>query len=154
MDTVEELSGTYFYASKANLSAGELFFMIFCENFVDQLGLGIEDFVSVVAIFSGLNRLPTRTKPIGAIKGTSYASKSARKVFKDAKFPFGLKLPSIVGGYPPSTIRMKMVAKMGTFAGRAIPVVGWLLLASDASQIIYRTIRDYNLIANEKDRLW
>lgn len=58
------------------------FFMVFCENVVDQLGLGLVDFGAVVAIVSGRNTLPTRAKPNGAEKGTSYASKASRKVFK------------------------------------------------------------------------
>ncbi|EPC5538683.1 DUF1493 family protein [Salmonella enterica] len=40
-----------------------------------------------------------------------------------------------------------MVAKISAFTGRAIPVVGWIILASDVSQIAYRTVRDYNRIA-------
>lgn len=154
MDTVEQLNGTYFYAGRSNLSAGELFFMVFCEKFVEQLGLGIVDFGAVVSIVSGRNTLSTRAKPTGAEKGTSYASKASRKVFKKAKFPFGLKLPSVIGGYPPSTIRIRLVANIGTFTGRAIPVVGWILLANDVSQITYHTLKDYNLIAREKDKLW
>lgn len=63
MDTVEELNGTYFYAGRTNLTASELFFMVFCENVVDQLGLGLVDFGAVVAIVSGRNTLPTRAKP-------------------------------------------------------------------------------------------
>ena len=154
MDTVEELNGTYFYAGRSNLTASELFFMVFCENVVDQLGLGLVDFGAVVAIVSGRNTLPTRAKPNGAEKGTSYASKASRKVFKKAQFPFGIKLPSVIGGYPPSTIRIRGVANIGTFTGRAIPVVGWVILASDISQITYRTIRDYNAIARGNDKLW
>nr|WP_227592832.1 hypothetical protein [Klebsiella aerogenes] len=154
VDTVEELNGTYFYAGRSNLTASELFFMVFCENVVDQLGLGLVDFGAVVAIVSGRNTLPTRAKPNGAEKGTSYASKASRKVFKKAQFPFGIKLPSVIGGYPPSTIRIRAVANIGTFTGRAIPVVGWVILASDISQITYRTIRDYNAIARGNDKLW
>ncbi|WP_330993466.1 STM2901 family protein [Pluralibacter gergoviae] len=154
MDTVEELNGTYFYAGRSNLTASELFFMVFCENVIDQLGLGLVDFGAVVAIVSGRNTLPTREKPNGAEKGTSYASKASRKVFKKAQFPFGIKLPSVIGGYPPSTIRIRAVANIGTFTGRAIPVVGWVILASDISQITYRTIRDYNAIARGNDKLW
>lgn len=154
MDTVEELNGTYFYAGRLNLTASELFFMVFCENVVGQLGLGLVDFGAVVAIVSGRNTLPTRAKPNGAEKGTSYASKASRKVFKKAQFPFGIKLPSVIGGYPPSTIRIRAVANIGTFTGRAIPVVGWVILASDISQITYRTIRDYNAIARGNDKLW
>lgn len=154
MDTVEELNGTYFYAGKSNLTASELFFMILCEKVVEQLGLGVADFTAVVAIVSGRNSLPTRAKPTGAEKGTSYASKAARKVFKKAKFPFGIKLPSVIGGYPPSTIRIRSVANIAAFTGRAIPVLGWIIFASDASQISYNTIREYNTIARGDDKLW
>ncbi|EOC4159795.1 STM2901 family protein, partial [Enterobacter hormaechei] len=31
---------------------------------------------------------------------------------------------------------------------------GWVILASDISQITYRTIRDYNAIARGNDKLW
>lgn len=154
MDTVEELNGTYFYAGKSNLSAGELFFMIFCENTVDQFGLGVADFGAVVAFFSGMNNQTTRTKPRDAIEGTSRASKAARKVFKNAKFPFGMKLPTWIGGYTPWTAKRTMVAKIGTFVGRTVPLLGIIIIASDVSQIVYRSIRDYNIIARENDKLW
>jgi hypothetical protein len=154
MDTVEELNGTYFYAGKSNLSAGELFFMIFCETTVDQFGFGVADFGAVIAILSGRNDLTTRTKPRDAIEGTSHASKAARKVFKNAKFPFGKRLPTWIGGYTPWTVKRKMVAKIGTFVGRTIPLLGIIIIASDVSQIIYRSVRDYNLIARENDKLW
>ena len=110
--------------------------------------------MGIVAIVAGLNILPTRTKPRDAIDGTSLASRGSRKFFGNAKFPRDIKLPSIIGGYPPSTLKIRMVAKIGTFMGRAIPVVGWILLANDVSQITYRTIRDYNLIARGVDKIW
>ncbi|CEH21575.1 S-adenosylmethionine:tRNA ribosyltransferase-isomerase [Salmonella enterica subsp. enterica serovar Manhattan str. 111113] len=47
-----------------------------------------------------------------------------------------------------------MVAKISAFTGRAIPVVGWIILASDVSQIAYRTVRDYNRIARGSDKIW
>ncbi|ADP12592.1 putative phage membrane protein [Erwinia sp. Ejp617] len=37
-------------------------------------------------------------------------------------------------------MKIKMVAKISAFTGRAIPVVGWIILASDVSQIAYRTV--------------
>lgn len=91
METTEELNNTYFYAGRPNLTAGELFFMIFCEEVAEQLG--IDDFGAIVAILSGRSVLNTRTKPRDAIQGTSYASRAARRVFPYAKFPFGIKLP-------------------------------------------------------------
>lgn len=41
MDTTEELNGTYFYHGQSNLSAGELFDVIFLEQFVMNLGLAL-----------------------------------------------------------------------------------------------------------------
>lgn len=66
MDTTEELNGTYFYHGQSNLSAGELFDVIFLEQFCDELGIGIE---SGAAILAGQPWLKTRTKPGEAIKG-------------------------------------------------------------------------------------
>ncbi|ECD5489253.1 hypothetical protein Y618_004279 [Salmonella enterica subsp. enterica] len=111
MDTVEELNSTYFYAGRSNLTASQLLFMIFCENTANQLG--VQDFGAIVSIVAGLNVLPTRTKPRGAIEGTSLASRGSRKVFGTAK-----------------------------------------ILASDVSQIAYRTVRDYNRIARGSDKIW
>ncbi|ALC64806.1 hypothetical protein A7T54_01045 [Salmonella enterica subsp. enterica serovar Saintpaul] len=116
--------------------------------------MGVQDFGAIVSIVAGLNVSPTRTKPRGAIEGTSLASRGSRKVFGTAKFPWGIQLPSVIGGYPPSTLKIKMVAKISAFTGRAIPVVGWIILASDVSQIAYRTVRDYNRIARGSDKIW
>lgn len=154
MDTVEELNGTYFYAGRHNLKATELFFIIFCEKFVEQLGLGVADFGAVVALLAGRNNLPTRTKPRDALDGTSYASKASRKIFGQRKFPRGIRLPTFIGGYTPWTIRPRMTAKIAAFTGRMIPVVGWVILASDVSQISYKTFRNYNKIARGDDKIW
>lgn len=152
MDTTEELNGTYFYAGRANLSAGELLFMVFCEETAQQLG--VDDFGAIVAILSGLNVSETRQKFRGAIPDTSYASRGARKLFGRTMFPWGLKLPTVIGGYPPRTLRIRMVRKLGSFAGRAVPVVGWLILANDVAEISFNTVVSYNRIARGNDKLW
>lgn len=101
MDTVEQLDETYFYALRTNLTASELLFMIFCERTVEQFGLGVADFGAVAAIVSGRNTLPTRGKCADATKGTSRTSRAARAVFKKAKFPFGISLPTWPGRHTP-----------------------------------------------------
>ncbi|MDU5780599.1 MAG: hypothetical protein E6Z83_07300 [Pantoea sp.] len=151
MDTVEELNGTYFYAGKSNLIAAELLFMIFCENTACQFGIGAADFGAIV---SGRNNLSTRGKIANTTKGTSYASKGARAVFGKAKFPLGLSLPTWLGGYTPWTARRVMVRNIAPFVGRSIPLIGVIILASDVTQITYRTVRDYNIIARGRDKLW
>lgn len=47
-----------------------------------------------------------------------------------------------------------MTNKLGAFVGRAVPVVGWIILASDVSEITYKSVRDYNRIARMEDRIW
>ncbi len=59
MDTVEELNGTYFYAGKSNLTASELFFMVFVFNTADQFG--IKDISASYALYAGINDQVTRT---------------------------------------------------------------------------------------------
>lgn len=51
-----------------------------------------------------------------------------------------VKLPSVVGGYPPSTMRIILTRKMGTFVGRAVPVVGWIIIAKDITEIAFRSV--------------
>lgn len=112
--------------------------MIYCEQVAVQLG--VRDFSSIVAVLFSANVLPTRTKPGGAVRGTSLASRTAGRVFGDATFPRGIKLPSFVGGYPPFTLRICMVARISTFTGRAIPVLSWVIMASDVSQIACNSV--------------
>ncbi|EKY3245732.1 STM2901 family protein [Cronobacter dublinensis] len=152
MDTVEELNGTYFYAGRSNLTASELFFMVFVFNTADQFG--IKDVVSVYALYAGMNDQITRTKPGTAIPGTSRLSKGVRRVFGNRLFPFGLKMPTWIGGYTPWTVKRRMVRKIGTWVGRTIPLIGEVILVADVSQIVYNTITEYNTIARGNDKLW
>lgn len=152
MDTIEELGGTYFYAGRTNLSASEMLFMVFCEETAHQLG--IEDLGAIVAVVSGLNVSKTRGKFRGNIKDTSYASRGARKIFGKKTFHGNVKLPSVVGGYPPSTMRIILTRKMGTFVGRAVPVVGWIIIAKDITEIAFRSVTRYNSMARGNDKLW
>lgn len=152
MDTVEQLNETYFYAGRSNLTASELFFIIFCETTVDHLD--IRDFAAVVALYSGVNNQSTRAKPNGAEKGTSRISKKVRQLLGNAKFPYGIELPTWIGGYTPWTVKRRNVRKISTFVGRTIPLIGEIILVADVSIITYRSIRDYNLIVNSKDKIW
>ena len=45
-----------------------------------------------------------------ATPGTSLASRSARKVFGNARFPWSLELPSVPGRYPP--YRLKILIRL------------------------------------------
>jgi len=45
------------------------------------------------------------------------------------------------------------VNNLGKFAGRAVPVVGWILLAHDVATITYKTTCHYNKIARGNDKI-
>ncbi len=152
MDTIEELNGTYFYAGRSNLTAAELFFMVFIMNTANHFG--IKDIAAIAALYSGINNQFTRTKPIDAIPGTSRASKAVRGVLKTTMFPFGIKMPTWIGGYTPWTVKLIMVRKVSTFIGRTIPLIGEVILVIDISQIVYCSVRDYNAIARSEDKIW
>ena len=126
MDTVEELGGTYFYHGQANLTPGELFDVIFLEQFCDELGIGIE---SGAAILSGQPWIKTRTKPGTAIKGTSVISKYGRMLLRDARTPFGIRVPTPVG------FRMQKTNKLAAVIARYVPWLGWIGLMNSIYQV-------------------
>lgn len=74
--------------------------------------------------------------------------------YSEKTFPGNVKLPSVVGGYPPSTMRIILTRKMGTFVGRAVPVVGWIIIAKDITEIAFRSVTRYNSMARGNDKLW
>lgn len=47
-----------------------------------------------------------------------------------------------------------MTHKVSTFVGRAIPVVGWVILSYDLVQITFNTVTKYNSIARGDDKIW
>ena len=100
---------------------------------VDQLGLG--ELAEAAAVAAG-QPIPG-TKPFvtpGSSRGTSLAGMAADQVFGRARSP--VRLPTIVGG--PGTGRALAIAgtkSVARFAGRAVPIVGWALLAYDAASI-------------------
>ncbi|MCF6692235.1 MULTISPECIES: STM2901 family protein [Raoultella] len=149
MDTVEQLNGTYFYKGIDNISAGELFFWLFLDKTNEQFG-GVTDLLALSCIILGLPLLKTRGKPYGATQGTSIASKYLRQ-YLNVELP--IRLPTLTEASI-ATLKPKYVTNLGAFVGRGLPVIGWVILASDVSQIVYKTVRDYNTIAHEKDRIW
>lgn len=149
MDTVEQLNGTYFYKGIDNISAGELFFWLFLDKSNEQFG-GVTDLLALICIILGLPLLKTRGKPYGATQGTSIASKYLRQ-YLNVELP--IRLPTLTEASI-ATLKPKYVTNLGAFVGRGLPVIGWGILISDVSQIVYKTVRDYNIIAHERDRIW
>ena len=52
-------------------------------------------------------------------------------LFGDAEIPFGLKLPAFT-----NKAGWRLTSKLGTFAGRAVPILGWGLLAADIASVV------------------
>ncbi|MFK3659310.1 STM2901 family protein [Scandinavium sp. NPDC088450] len=144
MDTTEELNGSYFYRGLPNLTPGELLEIIFLEEFCKELGI---DAVTGAVILSGQPWLKTRTKPGGAIEGTSVISKYARIVLKGAKVPFGIRVQTPVG------VRMKKTTSLAAVIARYVPWLGWAGLVTTLYRVSTRTQDKYNLIARPKDRI-
>lgn len=149
MDTVEELNGTYFYKGISNISAGELFFWIFLDK-IDEQFKGLSDIIAMACIILGLPLLKTKGKPYGTTPGTSIASKYSRELL-NIKLPY--RLPSLTEASL-NYLKPMMTNNLGAFVGRTIPVIGWALVASDVSQIVYKTVNTYNTIARKEDRIW
>lgn len=148
MDSVEELNGTYFYDGSSNLSAGELFFWIMIDETLDHFG--IADVAAVTAIYLGSNSVTVAGKLAGATPGTSVASIYSRSLFRGRMMP--VRLPTWIG-YPPHAKRI-MTQRLGTFVGRTIPLVGWVVLAGDVTVISYKALNKYNTLVHPSDRIW
>ncbi|EOE6916314.1 STM2901 family protein [Cronobacter turicensis] len=144
MDTTEELNGTYFYRGHTNLSNGELLSIIFLEEFCNELGV---DSVSAAAILSGQPWLSTKGKPKVATLGTSVVSKYARIILRDARLPFGIRVPTPVG------VRMQKSNKLAAVIARWVPWIGWASLSVSLYRVSTRTQKKYNLIARPADRI-
>jgi len=137
----------YSYGIHRNISAGELFFYVALDQ--TRKELGFDDLAAASAILLGQNDVPVSGKLAGAVSGTSVASLVARTFLP---FRVAVRLPTIVkagaGG-----LRIVMTRSLGAFVGRAIPVVGTVLLGRDAFLIMRNTITTYNRLAKAEDRV-
>lgn len=149
MDTTEQLGGTYFYGGLTNLSAGELFFWIMIDVTVEHF-TGAKDVIGAAAVYVGQNNVPVRGKFRGATPDTSHASKLALKMLKQTQLPF--RIPTLVGG--PMKVKVRMTNKLAAIAGRAVPVLGWVILASDIALIGWEATNRYNRIVSPEDKIW
>jgi len=143
------MQNTYTFGIHQNLSPLELFFFVAVDETLDELG--ITDAVGVAMVLAGQRFIPTRQKFAGAVKGTSLASVWSRRLL-----PYEIKyriLPTFTSFKSVLLLRMKMTKEIGAFVGRAIPGVGWIITATDAATIMYRTVVKYNQIAKLEDRL-
>ncbi len=83
---------------------------------------------------AGANVIETRGKFAGATPGTSWAGRAASAIYGDAKM--AVKLPTLTG-FPGigNGLKLSSTLSAAKFAGRAVPVFGYALLAADALAI-------------------
>ncbi|ATF84801.1 MULTISPECIES: STM2901 family protein [Burkholderia] len=137
----------YTYDHRQNLSPPEVFVWIALNETRKQLGL--DDLASAAAILLGQNDVPVSGKVGGAVEGTSVASLAARKLLP---FRLARRLPTLTKGGALG-VRIAMTRSAGAFVGRAVPVVGTVLLARDVFLIMERSVSTYNHIVKPEDRV-
>lgn len=141
------MNDLYAYDGLSNLTPQELFVHILIEQTEQQLG--VHDIEALLAIVSGLPFLPTRQKPMGATRGTSLASRTFRHVLP---YKLPLKLPTITNASM-RTLRPVFTRNLGAFVGRAISIVGEIMLGKDVTVIMWKTVSTYNEIVKPEDRI-
>jgi RHS repeat-associated protein len=107
----------------------------FLQCTADQFGL--RDIFAAGSILAGQPISGTkRFVTAGSSRGTSLAGKLSNAVFGEATFPFRLRVPTIVGGIGTGTpLRIAGTRSIARFAGRAVPMAGWMMLAYDGVRI-------------------
>ena len=129
------------YHSKSDLYIG-----ILVDKTAEQFGL--KDIAALAGVLAGQPFLPKRFNTPGATKGTSIASKYLSKI--PGKLPIGLPqitgVPNALGG---QGMRIALTKSIGRFIGRAVPVVGWAVLAYDVGATLYKTQVEFNRITSE-----
>lgn len=142
------MSNLYHYKQLTNLTPQQLFFWITVDTTLEQLGG--QDIVAAAAVLAGQPLIPVQGKLGGATKGTSVASVASRQLL-NYQMPF--RMPAITGR---SIFELKIAftRNLGAFVGRTVPVVGWVILAYDVTQIIQKTLFKYNALVKPEDRLW
>ena len=141
------MSRTYSYNGMDDLSPGEVFFWVAVDKTLDQFG--VKDFVAAAMVLSGQPIITTRAKFGGATPGTSPASLAGRRLLN---YEMRVRLPTITGASF-RTLKLTFTRNLGAFVGRTVPIVGWLMLAYDAEEIIRHTVSTYNGVVAAEDRI-
>ncbi|MES2502610.1 MAG: hypothetical protein V4545_08385 [Pseudomonadota bacterium] len=142
------MSNVYYYNNLVNLTPSQLFYWVAIDMTLKQVGG--QDVVAAAAILAGQPLIPVSGKLGGATKGTSVASVTARRLL-NYQMPF--RMPSITGKNA-RQLKIAFTKNLGAFVGRAIPGIGWMIMAYDVVQIIRNTLSKFNSLVKPEDRLW
>jgi hypothetical protein len=141
-----EEPGAWEYKGKWYFSKFDLYIAILAYEVAEQFG--ILDVIGLIAVLSGQPYIPTRSKFKGAkTKGTSVASKYLSKIPGNSpiRLPSIVGKPKIIGG---KGMKIALTKVIGKFVGRAIPFIGWGILAYDLGVILYDTQIVFNHITD------
>ncbi|HDR9028343.1 TPA: hypothetical protein QDB14_002537 [Burkholderia vietnamiensis] len=141
-------ANTYSYGGHSGLEPAELFFFIAVAETCDQVG--INDVEGVILVLSGWPILPTRQKFAGATKGTSVASVMSRSLFR---YEFKRKVLPTLTLQSMKSFRVILTRRLSVFIGRAVPGLGWVLLARDVFEIGSNTVLKYNRMVKPEDQV-
>ena len=128
----------YRYNGQDYTSKSDLYVAILVDKAAEQFG--IKDIVGLGAIIAGQPILDKRFITPGSSPGSSIASTYLSKI--PGKSP--VRLPTIIANS--SGFRIAFTKSIGRFLGRAVPIVGWAVLAWDVSATLYNTQVEYNKI--------
>jgi hypothetical protein len=103
------------------------------------------DLAAIAGIIAGQPLLRKRFITPGSSSGTSVLSKFLSNRLGTSP----IRLPTIVANS--GRVGIAMTTSVGKFASRAIPFIGWGILAYDVSIILYNTQIEFNAITNSKE---
>lgn len=118
-----------------------------------QKQLGVQDIVAVANIILGNNNIDVPGIPLTSTPGTSVVSLFFRR-HMSYKFRRRILPTLTLKSFSLRGLKIFWVNNLGAFVGRAVPVVGWVILANDVAQISFRTVHRYNMIVRPEDKIW
>ena len=124
-----------------------------CKLDETQEQLGVQDIVAVASIILGNNNIDVPGKPLTLTPGTSVVSLFFRR-HMSYKFRRRILPTLTLKSFSLRGLKIFWVNNLGAFVGRAVPVVGWVILANDVAQISFRTVHRYNMIVRPEDKIW
>ena len=129
------------YNGKLYDTKESLLMAIFVDESFNQLG--IKDLVATAGVIAGQPLLKKRFVTPGSSSGTSILSKYLSPRMGTSK----MRLPTFVANR--GRVGIAWTKSIGKFTSRAIPFLGWGILAYDTGIITYNTYTKYNAIINE-----
>lgn len=138
----------YQFENHRNLSPCELFFWIALDQTRQQLGFS--DLAAAATWLLGNNEVPISGKMKTATEGTSVLSIFFRNVIT---YRTSKPLPTVTW-VTLQQGRLLYTRSLGAWVGRTIPALDIVLFGYDATTIVYRSLKRYDAIVKQEDRVF